>query len=1232
MTAIMSWLFVFVSFAQTTENTLLIFQIGASQSGSNSANVSHSFIELYNAGETPVDLTGYSLQYAEGTRNNHIPDIDAPWQKVDLSGTIQPRHSFLILGNRLSTMPAPALNIANNSGDMNVPGFVLSNRSVKVVLLRNQTLLSNNIQNPFDPEGNGSNRSVDGYVDMIGVTNDQTDRIRGFEGTTSQDGDHYRISQQIGVRRKSLRDTDDNSVDFEAVSYRDVSAEMIEAKRPRNHSYGAWEPILDDDDPPVTDPVLAGEPDELAGKLLILQVYGPNAGAAGASHPFVELYNATEDAIDLSGITLYYADGIRGNNVTKDGTWKTIALTGTIHAKGSFLILGPYTSSAGRLQIANNYGDVNASEFVLSNRAYKIAIIRNTATLNVQNPFDMDGAGAKAAGYIDMVGAANDISHATNPDNIFGYENAPARCSASEAVRRKDLTDTDDNSADFIAARYAADGLSDEEVEARRPKNSGFGPWDPMTGAQKEPGNPAGPAQRITSFKFPNRVIGWEESGYWEGVINQTARTITFTTQRWIENIDKLSAIFELDNEGVVTVNGKSQWSGITQNDFRKDVVYSIGNNHYTVKFVSPQATGLPVIRIDTENAAPIANREDWVTMSFSLTDPNDPENDIATIRDQQIRGRGNASWSNDLSAKNPYRIRFRDNQQQSPFGLAAARNWVLLKVGSEINTPFGFELGKRLDLQYTCTYHPVHLFLNGNYRGTYLFTEHRQADPSVRGVLGRPKVDLNEGWFVEIDRYYSEDPRFRTNDYKLPVMIKSPDAGVNINDPAYTIVKDDLNHLTRLMASDDFPENGYRDLIDIETFAKYFMVQTVVMNNDLFRPAVETGQEIGSTFFYKDKGDKISAGPLWDLDWTFSPWPFTDTWFTGITREFLPNTFPYQIHNWFSRFHDDPVFHARYKEIWNENYHNNILTMTSFVDHYFAKVKAGASEDLKRWRPNDTGWLDWHPGHIKDYFSTRAAYLHGEYNKVDVIPASKDFASDSDTQTFTLVAFGEMTELSATLQNAGLSDFEISAGLSQNPTCKGGYLARISIKPQNSIPAGAYNNVLVLSGRNQGKPFSFEIPLTYTFGSIPDYTLPAGLTATFGQTLADVALPAGWSWMDETLSVGAVGTQIHKAKFTPEDTDNYHVVTNIDVRVTVLALTNSGEFQLVSPLIAWISNGILRISGVYPGETLSVYTSNGAIVYHGIATSNEENIVLPEQGLYIIQSNNRTLRIVFVR
>ncbi|MDR2575984.1 MAG: lamin tail domain-containing protein [Treponema sp.] len=248
---------------------------------------------------------------------------------------------------------------------------------------------------------------------------------------------------------------------------------------------------------------------KVQGKVIILQAYG-NAGSAdspaGVSHSFVELYNISDEDIDLSGVNLYFANGIRGNDVTEDEAWKSIALTRTIPAKGSFLILGKEHDdlTGTRYKITNGYGDINDDNLSLNRRGFKVAIIKSTTALTVQNPFNN---GKPVSGYIDMVGAVNNPG-ASQPDNIFGFEEAPARCSASEAVRRKDLIDYDDNSTDFTAARYASTGegaFTNEMLEVRKPRNSSAGEWDPFA----PPAPPPEPPDNVDYTKLKlNEVSG----------------------------------------------------------------------------------------------------------------------------------------------------------------------------------------------------------------------------------------------------------------------------------------------------------------------------------------------------------------------------------------------------------------------------------------------------------------------------------------------------------------------------------------------------------------------------------------------------------------------------------------------------------------------------------------------------------------------------------------------------
>ncbi|MBQ5563514.1 MAG: hypothetical protein IIT39_09010, partial [Clostridia bacterium] len=78
-----------------------------------------------------------------------------------------------------------------------------------------------------------------------------------------------------------------------------------------------------------------------------------------------------------------------------------------------------------------------------------------------------------------------------------------------------------------------------------------------------------------------------------------------------------------------------------------------------------------------------------------------------------------------------------------------------------------------------------------------------------------------------------------------------------------------------------------------------------------------------------------------------------------------------------------------------------------------------------------------------------------------------------------------------------------------------------------------------------------FKITLTINKAD-PEFEVPTGLTAVCGNTLADLTLPKGWAWADNTQDVGTAGNNIFKANYTPDDTDNYNIAENIDVTVAV--------------------------------------------------------------------------------
>ena len=120
-----------------------------------------------------------------------------------------------------------------------------------------------------------------------------------------------------------------------------------------------------------------------------------------------------------------------------------------------------------------------------------------------------------------------------------------------------------------------------------------------------------------------------------------------------------------------------------------------------------------------------------------------------------------------------------------------------------------------------------------------------------------------------------------------------------------------------------------------------------------------------------------------------------------------------------------------------------------------------------------------------------------------------------------------------------------------------------------------------------------------------PTYTVPTGLTAKHGQTLADVTLPDGWSWTDSSESVGGASTaaKTFQAKFTPTDAVNYNMVENIGLEVMVNK-ADGGNLKTV------------ELEQKYTGASDHTYTPDWAGLPAGQdwTFSSEASIVLSKQ------------------
>lgn len=107
-----------------------------------------------------------------------------------------------------------------------------------------------------------------------------------------------------------------------------------------------------------------------------------------------------------------------------------------------------------------------------------------------------------------------------------------------------------------------------------------------------------------------------------------------------------------------------------------------------------------------------------------------------------------------------------------------------------------------------------------------------------------------------------------------------------------------------------------------------------------------------------------------------------------------------------------------------------------------------------------------------------------------------------------------------------------------------------------------------------------------------------ATLSATYGDTLADVTLPAGFTWQeDATTSVGNAGDHLFHVVFTPADTAHFNAVRDIPVTVTV-AKASYDMTSVTFPSASYPYDGAaksLAIAGTLPqGVSVVEYRNNG--------------------------------------
>lgn len=426
------------------------------------------------------------------------------------------------------------------------------------------------------------------------------------------------------------------------------------------------------------------------------------------------------------------------------------------------------------------------------------------------------------------------------------------------------------------------------------------------------------------------------------------------------------------------------------------------------------QPTNLPVVVFHTVDNIDPYDKENDIVSTISII-----SNDGKKILTQPgtSRLRGNASMQFD---KKPYRIKF-DKKQTVLGSPAKAKKWTLINNFGDktlMRNIVAFELSRRLGMEYTPFCTPVDVIVNGEYKGCYQLCDQIEVNPGRVEVTEMEPTDiageaLTGGYLIEVDAYANEEISWFNSNRGNPVTIKSPsDDAITPEQSAY--IRQVFNNMEAKVFANNYqdPVNGYRSLLDLNSFLQHFIVGEFSGNTDTY----------WSTYMYKRRNDpKLYVGPVWDFDIAFDndyrTYPINDKP-SYIYRS--GGSHAGNMHQFVDRVAiNDGTANDELKTIWAKMRNTGKFTaesLTKFIDETAALLNASQRLNFMRWpilnsqvhmNPVARGSYAAEVNYLKEYVAKRIEWFDKKlgYNPQDAITEIEfSDAEQHDSRSFNIM------------------------------------------------------------------------------------------------------------------------------------------------------------------------------------------------------------------------------------
>ncbi len=297
-------------------------------------------------------------------------------------------------------------------------------------------------------------------------------------------------------------------------------------------------------------------------------------------------------------------------------------------------------------------------------------------------------------------------------------------------------------------------------------------------------------------------------------------------------------------------------------------------------------SSNLPIVILNTGGA----NIPDEPKIEATMKIIKRPENELNYVIDEsnpdyldfdgpiQIEVRGSSSQ---LFSKKQYSLTTYDSTGEKDnvklLGLPKENDWILNALAYDttfVRDYVSYKLSNSLN-QYASRAEYCELILNGEYRGIYMLLEKLKADDN-RINIKKIKDDDNElpdltgGYIVKADKIEGTEelgwsmPSYGWGNVNFAYEVPKPEDKTSQQDDYIQNVFNqlaDTSYNPSNNSSNASLFDGYPSIIDIPSFIDFMLLNELASNVDAYQ---------FSTFFHKDRGGKLRAGPVWDFNLTF--------------------------------------------------------------------------------------------------------------------------------------------------------------------------------------------------------------------------------------------------------------------------------------------------------------------------------------------------------------------------